>query len=819
MIRLVMLSLFALLPIAENSADEINFAKMRFADGFLSMYLDEAEGKIYLSISSLDTDFLYINGLTTGVGSNDIGLDRGLLGNTRLVVFRRSGNKLFLVHKNTAYRASSTNKDEIRAVTDAFAESVLWGFTIISTDKSRGNYVVDATDFFVQDTLDISGRMNSLDQGAYALDKTRSSIHMPLVKNFPNNTEIETMITLTGDAVGAYIRSVTPTSDAITVRQRHSFVRLPDDSYEPRQFDPRAGFNAISFMDFATPIDEPIVKRYIARHRLVKKDPSALISEPVEPIVYFLDRGTPEPIRSALLEGGNWWAEAFEAAGFKNALQVKLAPPDMDFLDSRYNVIQWVHRSTRGWSYGQSIVDPRTGEIIKGHVSLGSLRVRQDFLIAQGLLQPFADNQARKSEMLELALARLRQLSAHEIGHTIGLAHNFASSSMGRSSVMDYPYPKIALDDQAEIDFSQAYDSTIGEWDKRAIVYGYGYPGAGVNEEEFLKTTLLDTYSANHEFITDADARDPAGMHPRAHLWDNGSSPAGELIRLMELRENRLNSFGLNSIQEGQPQALIEETLVPLYLMHRYQLEATAKLIGGQTFSYKVKGDNQPSHSWVAKEQQIEALQSLLRAIGPDQLEIPSHILNLLAPRPFGYKRNRETFMSRMGPLFDPIAAAENIVDIVLELMLNPSRLNRVRLQHLNDNENIGLDELLNLVSDQIFPASIEVDLQGEIALMVETKWINHLILLANGENLTYVAKTIVRAHLQQLRDSSTATGVRGLRFRGSESSILAAHSKDLAQQIDLALKSPLKTLPKNSLKVPDGSPIGSTSMECSLAH
>lgn len=782
------------------------------------MYLDEAEGKIYLLINSIDTEFLYINGLTAGVGSNDIGLDRGLLGKTRLVVFRHSGNKLFLVHKNLAYRASSSSKDEIRSVADAFAESVLWGFDIVK-NTPNGNYLVDATEFFIQDALNISARLKTLNQGIYVLDRTRSSIHIPLVKNFQKNTEIETMITLTGEAAGDHIRSVTPTPDAITVRQRHSFVQLPDEDYQPRLFDPRAGFHSISFMDFATAIDEPIIKRYIARHRLIKKDPNALISEPVEPIVYFLDRGTPEPIRSALLEGGNWWSEAFEAAGFKNALQVKLAPPDMDFLDSRYNVIQWVHRSTRGWSYGDSIVDPRTGEIIKGHVSLGSLRVRQDFLIAQGLLQPYGDNQEEQSKMLELALARLKQLSAHEIGHTIGLAHNFASSSMGRSSVMDYPYPVIALDEQTDMDFSQAYDSGIGEWDKRAIVYGYGHPEPDISEHEFLKTTLHTTYSVGHEFITDADARDPAGMHPRAHLWDNGSSPAGELIRLMELRENRLKNFGLNSIREGQPQALVEETLVPLYLMHRYQLEATAKLIGGQTFSYKIKGDNQPSHSWVAREQQIEALQSLLRAIGPDQLEIPTHILTLLAPRPFGYNRNRETFMSRMGPLFDPLAAAENIVDIVFGFMLNPSRLNRVRLQKLNNNLNLGLEELLNLISGQIFSTSTQADLQGEIALMVETKWINHLILLANNDHLTYVTKTIVRAHLQQLRDSSKATGVRGLRFRGSKSSILAAHSKDLAQQIDSAFELPLKPMRTNNLKVPDGSPIGSTLLECNLLH
>ncbi|HAH38319.1 MAG TPA: peptidase, partial [Algoriphagus sp.] len=409
----------------------------------------------------------------------------------------------------------------------------------------------------------------------------RSALYFPMTKNFPKNTEVEAIITLTGNATGALIRSVTPSPDAVTVRQRHSFIELPDDQYEPREFDPRAGFFSISYMDFTTPISEPIVKRFISRHRLEKKDPKAAVSEAVEPIVYYLDRGTPEPVASALIEGGNWWNQAFEAAGFKNAFRVELAPEGMDLMDVRYNVIQWVHRSTRGWSYGSSVRDPRTGEIIKGHVSLGSLRVRQDYLIAQGLLQPFEDGKPADPKMLEMALARLRQLSAHEIGHTIGLAHSYATSAVGRVSVMDYPYPLITQNAQGELDLSNAYDDKIGAWDKWAITYGYGYPSQGQTEETFLKNTLEKTYAEGYEFITDSDSRDPSGAHPRSHLWDNGESAPKELMRMLGIRSNKLKTFGLNAIPDGTPEALLEEVLVPLYLMHRYQVEATSKLIGG----------------------------------------------------------------------------------------------------------------------------------------------------------------------------------------------------------------------------------------------
>ncbi|GMQ24243.1 zinc-dependent metalloprotease [Algoriphagus sp. oki45] len=777
-----------------------DFSKMVKKEGFVSFYLDEEKGKIYLEVKSLDTEFLYVNSLTAGIGSNDIGLDRGQLGDTRVVEFRKSGNKLFLVHKNYGFRAYTDNPSEAKSIKDAFAESTLWGFEI--TKSEGGSHYVEATKFYLQDAHGVSERLSRGRQGNYRVDESRSALYYPMTKNFPKNTEVEATITLTGTGAGAYLRSVTPSPEAVTVRMRHSFIELPEP-YAMRKFDPRAGFFFISYQDYTTPIDEPLVKRFISRHRLEKKDPTAAVSEVVEPIVYYLDRGTPEPVASALIEGGNWWAQAFEAAGFKNAFRVELAPEGLDLLDVRYNVIQWVHRSTRGWSYGSSVRDPRTGEILKGHVSLGSLRVRQDYLIAQGLIQPFEDGKPVDPRMMEMALTRLKQLSAHEIGHTIGLAHSYATSSEGRSSVMDYPYPLIKENANGELDFSDSYDLKIGEWDKWAITYGYGTPASGQSEEEFLNKTLLDTYSAGFEFITDSDSRDPSGAHPRSHLWDNGSSAPAEYMRLLKVRENRMKTFGLNAIRNGEPLATLEEVFVPVYLMHRYQLEATSKLIGGMDYNYQVKGDNQPNQKWIPASLQKEALDALLTGISPTQLEVPAHILALIPPRPYGYGKNRETFPSRTGPVFDPIAPAENVVDATFTFLFESGRANRIYLQNLVDPNLPGLETVLNQVTTQVFSNSNPGGLQNEIKWMTESKLVDHLINLSKNPDATQTVRAIARMQLEKIADMEASNG------------IAKAHREFLSDKIETYLELPVEFPAQDILSIPDGAPIGMEEMSC----
>ena len=725
-------------------------AKMQQFEGFFTFYWDAENGKIWLEIDKLETEFLYVNALATGVGSNDIGLDRGQLSGERIVKFVRSGPKVLLLQPNYAFRAITENTAERLAVEEAFAQSVLWGGEVAA--ESGNSVLVDASSFFLRDAHNVTGTLSQSGQGSFSLDASRSAFYLPRTKNFPQNSEFEVTLTFAGNSPGSYVRQVVPTPQAITVRQHHSFVKLPENSYKPRVFDPRSGYFGIEYMDYATPISEPIVKRFIARHHLEKKNPGAAMSEAVEPIVYYLDPGTPEPIRSALLEGAQWWNQAFEAAGYQNAFQVKMLPEGADPLDIRYSVIQWVHRSTRGWSYGSTVTDPRTGEILKGHVSLGSLRVRQDFLIAAGLLEPYESGKAVSPEMQEMALARIRQLSAHEVGHTLGLAHNFASSVNNRASVMDYPHPLAKIDANGNIDLSDAYDTGIGEWDKAAIAYGYQDFPDGTDEKSGLNAIVSQTISQGLKYISDADARPAGGAHPFAHLWDNGSNPVDELNRVLNVRSVALANFSENNIREDAPMATLEEVLVPIYLFHRYQLEGAAKLLGGLNYSYAVRGDGQTVTEMVPPSQQRYALAALIRTIQPEVLAIPENILRLIPPRPYGYWRDREMFDIRTGVTFDPLSAAETAADMTVGLLLHPERAARLVEYHARDNAFPGLAEVLDKVIQSTWQAKSETGYPGEIRRVVNNVVLYHLMALAANENAVPQVRAIAFLKLDELK-------------------------------------------------------------------
>ena len=531
---------------ADDAFDGLIAASER-QDGFVPLYWQVDEGRLYAEIDQLERPFIYYPSLSQGVGSNDLGLDRGRLGQTQLVKFERVGPRLLLVALNTKYRASSDNADERRAVEEAFARSVLWGFDIAAEDGDR--MLIDMTEFAQRDALGLSDLLSDRGEGGYAIDERRSVINMRRSKAFPDNTEIDALVTLVGTPEGEILATVAPDAGAITVHLHHSFVRLPDDGYTPLPYDPRTGFidggEEDLFYDYGAPLGQPVKRGYARRHRLEKKHPEREKSEAVEPIIYYVDSGVPEPIRSALVEGASWWNQAFEAAGYIDAFQVKILPEGVDPMDVRYNVIQWVHRSTRGWSYGMSVRDPRTQEIIKGHVSLGSLRVRQDYLLAEGLLAPYkegVDEDEAAKEVEAFALARIRQLSAHEVGHTLGLEHNFAASADGRASVMDYPHPYVTLDENGEVDVSDAYAVGIGAWDKHAITWGYADFPEEVGEVAGRAVLVDQILNSGLSFVADQHARggsyeSGAGpCHSRGSLWDNGDDPVAELNRIMELR-------------------------------------------------------------------------------------------------------------------------------------------------------------------------------------------------------------------------------------------------------------------------------------------
>ena len=720
-------------------------------EGFLNFYWDENAGKIFIEIDKTDTEILYVTSLPAGLGSNDIGLDRGLLGGERIVKFSKVGRKIFLIQPNYNYRAVTNDAAEKRAVEQSFAQSTLWGFTV---EAETGNhYLVDATDFLLRDAMQVTNRIRSSQQGNYSLDKSRSAFYLPRTKNFPLNTEFEATITfINSDGnSGNFVTSVTPSPEAITLRLHHSFVQLPDNDYKPRVFDTRSSYIPISFFDYSTPVSEPIEKFFITRHRLKKKDPTAAMSEAIKPIIYYLDNGTPEPIRSALLEGASWWNQAFEAAGYKNAFQVKILPEDADPMDVRYNVINWVHRSTRGWSYGASVTDPRTGEIIKGHVTLGSLRVRQDYLIAAGLLAPYENGTPVNDKMLKMALERLKQLSAHEVGHTIGLMHNYAASVSNRASVMDYPHPSAKLNTAGEIDLNNAYDNKIGDWDKVAITWGYQDFAAGTNETTALNKILSDAEKKGLQYISDQDARAPGGLHPQAHLWDNGNDAVAELKDVMKVRTKALSDFGEKNIRPGMPMAMLEDVLVPVYFYHRYQIEAVTKLVGGMYYTYATRGDGQIITKALSKEEQLRALNAVIDCINPKFLILPNRIANLIPPRPAGYEFTRELFKKRTGLAFDVLSPAETAADLPLSFLFNSDRLNRM-VQYETLNNGLGVGEMINMLIAKTWKAPRLSGIEKLIQLQTEQVFLTYFLAASINDNNSFAVKSVLQKTLKDLK-------------------------------------------------------------------
>jgi hypothetical protein len=813
------LSLSLLLLSATLSAQTIasKTAGMKHLDGFLPLNWDAKAGKLYLEIPHLDTDILYSHSLPYGTGSNDLGLDRGQISEGQIVRFERTGPKVLLVQTNQAFRSTSTDAAEQLSVRQSFPESVLFGFKVEAEDPS-GAVLVDATDFYLRDAHGVAEILTRLKQGSFKLDPTRSTIAPDATRAFPRNTEVETILTFTSDdpSKGEFVTNVTPDPHALTIRERQSFIELPGPGFTPRRFDPRAGYFPTSWRDYTAPLGSPLDQQFITRHRLIKKDPTCKTNcEPVAPIQYYVDRGAPEPIRAALLEGARWWDQAFQSAGWaKGTFRVDLLPADADPMDVRYNIIQWVHRYTRGWSYGEEIADPRTGEIIKGNVTLGSLRGRQDYLIAAALLAPYTNGSnitPTNDPMLQMVLQRIRQLAAHETGHTLGLAHNFAASSFGTilpngTSVMDYPHPYIALGPNGVPDLSHAYAVNIGEWDKVAIDFGYrefDQSSKPIEDPTALNNILEASQKRGLIFITDADARPFGGAHPNAHLWDNGPSPSDELNRIFEIRKAALARFGENAIKPGTPMAQLEDTLVPLYLLHRYQTEATIKEIGGLDYRYALRGDGQLVTKIVAPAEQKKALTAVLVTLSPDFLTLPESLLAIIPPRPMGLERTRESFPSQTSLTFDPIATAETAADLTLAVLLDPARASRLVQYHMREGGSLSLRGILEAISKTTAERTDGGHtMSSEVGRAVETRALEAMFALATNPAASSQARAITRSHINDVyKQITTASPLTD--------TAEAIHRAALIDRIQEFQRDPAKFTPAKPIEAPPGMPIG----------
>ena len=805
---------------------------MERMEGFFNLFWDEGAGSLLWEIAELDTEFLYQISMGSGLGSNPIRIDRGQLRGTHVLEARRVGPRVLLIEPNYQFRARSDNPTEVQAVRDAFAPSVHWGFDIVASTGER--VLVDATDFFLRDARGVVRQIANSNQGTFQLERSRSAIHLPATRSFPENTEVEAMLTFTSNNPGSLVNGVAATGGAITLRQHHSFIRLPAGGYQTRVADPRVGVQGPTVYDYATSIDEDMRIRWVRRHRLQKADPSAARSAAVEPIVYYVDPGTPEPVRSALIEGTSWWNDAFETAGFIDAFRVEVLPDGVDPQDIRYNMIHWTHRRTRGYSYGNSTVDPRTGEIIRGVVNLGSLRLRQDYLHGQGMVAPFpadtlspggggyfdflagqtrdGDGEAcmlaaapdfeylaqvaPEFDAVQMALARVRQLAAHEVGHTLGFPHNYIASAHGRESVMDYPAPLVEIDSDDNLDLSNAYLQRIGEYDKLAVNWLYREFPAGTDETAALARIAQQGVADGLIYMGHSNNNFIGASHQYASVWDNGSNLVDHLKHEIRVREIGLANFGTDMIRTGEPLSDLEYVLLPLYMHHRFQLRSAAQSLGGADFRYALKGDGQTPLTIVPGEEQRDALETLLSTLDVDFLALPEDIVAMIPPPAFRHSEG-ETFPGHTQQIFDPLGAAEAAAAFTTGEIPQPDRMARLvvygSMSDYPDLEEV-VDRLIAVTWGAQTPGD---DYRQQVLHLAQRAVVDRMMQQASVAGNLPEVRAVLSDRLDRLAGNLEAAGS------------LSPHERLVAADIRRWQSRIENTVPGPALQMPAGDPIG----------